>query len=292
MNRLRIWIVILVIWLPSMVFIEHALVPADYRHNILLFLLSTVAAILLTPKPLPNRALMFGLVVLFIAIGILQNGIQDELRNIPLTVTRIAAILLTALIAHQININLHQVEQAIVALAFTDFSPLPTAFSDAQATMYRELQRARHHGRPLSLVLFQVDEKSIEMAIPRVAEEVRQSMVKKFTLAKVARVLDDNLPRFHSFALRNNCFIATMPETTNEEAFQLVESVGAMTAKELGLTVYSGIASLSDEATTFETLVELAEQRMSEARSSQQVIDPRQLRFPVESTSVEQRVEL
>jgi hypothetical protein len=283
---------ILVVWLPLMVSVEHAIVPAVYQHNILLFLLSTVAVVLLTPKPLPNRLVMFGFVLAFITIGILQNGIADEMKSPFLTVIRVGAIMLTAVIAHQINVHLYEVEQAVAALAFTDFSPWPNAFSDAQTTMYRELQRARHHERPLSLVVIQIDDASMKMEIPKVAEEIRLSMTKKFMLAKVAHVLDDNLPRFHSFALRDNCFIAAMPETTTEEASELIQSIGAIAATNLGLTLYSGVASLSSDATTFEALVDLAEQKMNQARTTQHATDPRQLLFPMESSSVEQQAEL
>lgn len=292
MNGLRLWVLILVVWLPLTVSLEHALVPAGYQHNILLFLLSTVAVVLLAPKPLPNRLVMFGFVLAFITIGILQDGIEDELKTPFVTITRVSAIMLTAVIAHRINVHLYEVEQAIAALAFTDFSPLPNSFSDAQSTMYRELQRARHHERPLSLVVIQVGEDAMDQAMPKVAEEMRQSMIKKFMLAKVAHVLDDSLPRFHSFALHKNCFIAAMPETTAEEASDLIQSIGTTAATDLGLTLYSGIASLSNEATTFEALVDLAEQKMNQARASQHTTDPRQLLFPMEPPSVEQQAEL
>ncbi|MCC6454729.1 MAG: hypothetical protein IT328_07280 [Caldilineaceae bacterium] len=292
MNGLRLWVLILVVWLPLMVSIEHAMVPAVYQHNILLFLLSTVAVVLLAPKPLSNRLVMFGFVLAFVTIGILQNGVADEMRSPFLTVIRVGAIMLTAVIAHRINVHLYEVEKAVSALAFTDFSPWPNAFSDAQTAMYRELQRARHHERPLSLVVIEVDETTMEMEIPKVADEIRHSMTKKFMLAKVAHVLDDNLPRFHTFALRDNCFIAAMPETTAEEASELLQSIGVLAATNLGLTIYSGIASLSTEATTFEALVDLAEQKVKQARTSQHPTDPRQMLFPIEPSSVEQQVEL
>jgi GGDEF domain-containing protein len=292
MNGLRLWVLVLVVWLPLMVSIEHSLVPAAYQHNILLFLLSTVTVVLLAPKPLPNRYVLLGFVLAFIGVGILQNGIEDELRNPFLTATRVGAIVLTGLIAHQINIHLYEIERAISAFAFTDFLPWPVTFSDAQTQLYRELQRARHHERPLSLVVLQVDAESMKTAIPRVAEEVRQSMAKRFVFAKFAQVLDDNLPRFHSFALRDDCFIAAMPETTASEAAELIQSIGAIAARDIGLTVYAGVASLSDEATTFEALVELAEQKMAHARTVQQSTDPRQLLFPIDPPSVERQAEL
>ncbi len=286
MNGLRIWVLTLVVWLPLMVSIEHALVPPPYQHNILLFLLSTVAVVLLTPKPLPNRWVLFAFVLAFITLGILQNGIQDELENPFLTSTRVGAIILTGLIAHRININLFEIERAVTAFTFTDFSPLPTAFSDAQTQMYRELQRARHHERPLSLVMLQIDEKSMCSTIPRVIEEVRKSMEKKFVLAKVAHVLDDNLPRFHSFALHKDCFVAAMPETTAVQAAELIQTIGIIAENNLGLTLYSGVASLSDEATTFEALVELAKQKMIQSRIQHEAADPHQLHFPIEPSSV------
>ena len=144
MKSLRVWVLALVVWLPLMVSVEHTLVQVEYRHNILLFLLCTVAVVLLAPKPLPTRLTLFGFVMVFIATGLLQNGIEDELDNLFLTGTRIAAILVTGLIAHQINTHLYRAEEAISAFALSDLAPLPAPFSDAQASMYRELQRARH----------------------------------------------------------------------------------------------------------------------------------------------------
>ena len=285
MNGLRFWVLILVAWLPLMVSVEHALVPPDYQHNILLFLLSTVAVVLLTPKPLPNRWILFAFVVAFIAIGMLHNGIQDEIKNPFLTATRVGAIFLTGLIAHQINLHLYEIERAIAAFAFTDFSPLPTAFSDAQPQMYRELQRARHHERPMALVVLEIDEKSMSSAIPKVVEEVCQQLEKKFVLAKVAHVLDDNLPRFHALALRKDCFIAAMPETTATEAGELMHAIGAIAAKDLGIRLYSGVASLSEDAATFEALVEVAEEKLRHARATEPA-DARQLVFQMETPAV------
>lgn len=273
MNSLRIWVLALVVWLPLMVSVEHTLVLQEYRHNILLFLLCTVAVVLMAPKPLHTRLTVFGLVIAFIAIGILQNGIGDELENLYLTATRIGAIFVTGLIAHQINTHLYRVEEAITAYALSDVAPLPAAFSDAQVGMYRELQRARHHGRPLSLVMLKIDEEEQEQAIPEVAEELRQSMVHKFMLAKLARILNDHLPRFHSFALRDDAFIAALPETSAAEASDLIASLGVLAARELGVTVHAGIASLSDEMTTFESLVDVAEARMKHAQSAPDLPD-------------------
>jgi GGDEF domain-containing protein len=267
MNNLRIWILALVVWLPLTVFVEHTLVLPQYRHNILLFLLSTVAVVLLSPKPLPTRLTIFGFVLAFIATGILQNGYADELENLYLTGTRIGAIMVTGLIAHQINTHLYQVEEAIANLALSDYLPLPAHFADGQTAMYREMQRARHHGRPLSLVMLQMDEPSQQAALPQVAEELRRSMVKKFLLAKVAAVLNDHLPRFHSFALRQDCFVAALPETTSAEALELMRAVNSITSAEVGVTLHAGVASLSDEITTFGSLLELAEERLHQAEA-------------------------
>jgi GGDEF domain-containing protein len=154
--------------------------------------------------------------------------------------------------------------------------------------MYRELQRARHHERPLSLIVLEVDDSSMSVAIPAVAEEIRKSMEKKIMLARVARILDDNLPRFHTFALRNNCFIAAMPETTEEEAAEIIHSVALIAAKDLGVTISSGVAALSDNATTLETLVDLAESKLHEAQVRQSPTDPRQMRLTLESPSRQQ----
>jgi GGDEF domain-containing protein len=291
MNGLRFWVLVLVVWLPLMVAVEHALVPAAYQHNILLLLLSMVAVVLLTPKPLPNRWVLFAIVGAFIGVAMLYNGIEDEIENPFLTSTRVTAILLTGWIAHQINLQLYKIERAIAAFALTDYSPLPTDFADAQPQIYRELQRARHHERPLALVVMQLDEKSATAALPKVVEEVCQSLERKLLLAKVARILDDKLPRFHAVALRKDCFVAAMPETSAAEARELMQGVSAAAATSLNLTLYSGVASLADDANTFETLVELAEQKMYEARTARQSADPRQLLFPMEPSSVEPQAE-
>jgi hypothetical protein len=98
-------------------------------------------------------------------------------------------------------------------------------------------------------------------AVPRLTQEVRETMVRKFIMTKIAEVLDDNLPQFDPVALRDNSFVAILPEATAVEADAIAKTIVEAVEEQLGISLCTGIATLPSDAQTFEELVAAAESR-------------------------------
>lgn len=244
----------------ALVVIELTFVPTAIPFDLLLFVLLAVGVGLFFAARQP-QAYSFTLIVLIIAFLLtktLWTGLPRQIEAFYFMATQAGSLALTGLIAHQVGVHLQSLEAVVNGVTLHNAIPLPAAFTDAQAVMYRELQRARHHERPLSVVMLQVDKGAMQAAIPTVSAEIQQAMMARYILSKVAQILDEELPNFDPVALRDNCFITVLPEATAADAAEIAQRLSAAIEAQTGLKLQTGTATLLDEAMTFEELIESA----------------------------------
>ena len=271
MKRLRYWTAILSIWLIFFFNIERILLEAKV-NLIQSYTYIFVALMLLLPLMFPRlRGTLFAILVgLSVSVFLILWYNQPILRKLPLlamsdvtnitllTIIQVSAIILTSLLARQINAVLMEFEEVIANITFNHIGARPKPFDQAQGGMYRELKRARYYQRPLSVVALSVDEASIQANLPRVVKEVQQGLMKEYVLAKMGRILDQKLHHFNVIALRDNAFVIVLPEASkieaNETALHLEEALKA----QMDVALQIGSASFPDDAITFEKLIEQA----------------------------------
>jgi len=143
------------------------------------------------------------------------------------------------------------------------------------------VKRARRYERPLTVLALSIDKESFSVPTSRMVEEVQQAMMKEYTLAGISRVLDDNLQSFDTIALRDNCFIVVLPETTVDRVPQIGQRLEMEIKDKTGIQVDVGAASFPKEAMTFESLIELA---MANAKRTEDT------RFPTISPHKQQTI--
>lgn len=177
---------------------------------------------------------------------------------LPLTVTQVAAIILTGLLARQVLRAMQEFEGVIANITFGHIGKLPQLFSEGQGAMYREVKRSRRYHRPLAVIALKVDESDIQVAIPKMVQEVQQTMMRQYVMAGISRILDDNMHDFDTIALRDNHFILVLPEIAPDEAARVANQLRDAIKDRMKLTLQVGTAVFPDEAMTFESLVELA----------------------------------
>ena len=264
MNGLRFWILVLLAWLIVLIAIEHPAVSIALRLNAYIFVAITVIMTLIMPKlKQPHYAfLLGGLTISFVAVEVFQSREFGQVGSFYLITTYTCAVILTGLIARRVSGRIADLEGAISQLTFNHIGEPPTSFKDAQGVMYQELQRARRFERPLSVVMLRLDRDSMQAALPRIVRDVQRSLMKEFVLAKVARSLDNNLERFNMIALRDDCFVAILPETNSGDAEKTALRLQEAVEKDLNIQLHSGTASVPGDAITFEALIEQAEQRI------------------------------
>ncbi|MBV7336993.1 hypothetical protein KFU94_53950 [Chloroflexi bacterium TSY] len=279
MNGLRFWILILLAWLVALIAIEHPLVPADMRLNAYIFVAVSVILTLMIPRVKnPYYAFVLGLLILaFILTEVYQVRDLDQVTSFYLTLTYASAILLTGLITRRLGQRIFDLESFIADTTFAHIGPYPKLYEESRGVMYEEVQRARRYERPLSAVMLKFDEQTIKTALPKVVRDIQRSLTKEFLLAKMAHTLDDNLHSFNPIALQNDCFVAFLPETTEQEAEQIALRLQDAIEQSLNIRLQSGVASLSHECVTFETLMDNAKQQLKHGRAplkKHQLIQP------------------
>lgn len=260
MHHLRLWVIVLTVWLIFIFNIERINSPINVRSYTYIFV--ALAAVIALAFPRARRlsylALLFIPAPSFLLFKAIWRGDTVLGYALPLTVTQVSAILFTGLITRQISYGLRDVEQLINTITSGYIGKLPKAFSEAEGLIYKELRRARRHQRPLSVVTLRVDPESIQVTLPKITEEVQRAMMNEYVLARITRILDQNVTDFGTIALRDNHFIVVLPETPGSDAPLVAKNLQQAIQKELDIQLFTGTASFPNDAVTFEALVERA----------------------------------
>lgn len=285
MRRLRFWVIVTGVWLTFFFNIER-IIYDQFDANIIrsdTYIFVTIVA--LVPLLLPRLSNFSFSSILIIATALFlyvwyQNPRwgQSVVMNYPqanaismLTILQINAIILTGLLSRQISYSTNEFEDVIAKITFGHIGARPAPFAEEQSDMYREVRRAARYGRPLVMVAIKIDEESVQLPLPAVVKDVQNAMMKEFTLASIAKSLDENLLSFDIIALRDNYFIVTMPETSAQDISPTVQRLENAIKDKLGIAVRVGAASFPNEAVTFEHLVELAIEKADPLQQSQSI---------------------
>jgi GGDEF domain-containing protein len=265
MNRLRLWITLLILWLIFFFNIERINSPINIRSYTYIFVAIVVAVTLALPR-LQRISFLFLITIpvpifLWLKATIEKGTWYDNLLNgysLPLTVTQVSAIILTGLLARQILYGLREFEDVIAHITFGYIGKPPKPFAEGQSAMYKEVKRARRYHRPLSVIALRINEADVQVAIPQITKDIQQAMIHEYVMAGVARTLDENMHDFDTIAVHNNHFILVLPELSNEEVKRLAAQLVDTVKDKMKVRLQAGTASFPDEAVTFENLVEAA----------------------------------
>ena len=266
MKRMRLLVAILIIWLFFFYNIERLSRSVNITRVAYTFVpIMAILTILVSRlRKVPLGVLLVGPVPIFLVLKA-WAGFRVWGSAIPLTVTEICVIALTTIMARWVSNGLSEFENAIANITIGQVGKLPQPFSMGQGEMYREVRRARHHQRPLTLMAVGVEEESIQVALDRMVQEVQQAMMKQYVLSGVARTLCDELEDYNIIAQRNDHFFALLPEVTPGKSSDLIERLRKAVSEQVGVALQIGIASFPEDAVTFESLVEKAAEEMDPA---------------------------
>lgn len=285
MKSLRFWIITLILWLIFFFNIERINSPINIRAYTYIFVTGMVVMTLILPRL--QRIPFFVLLVTPIPVYLWLKATAEKgdwFANLiqgyalPLTITQVAAIILTGLLARQILRALQEFEEVINHITFGHIGKLPQPFSEGQSAMYREVKRSRRYHRPLAVIALKVKENDIQLAIPKMVQEVQQTMMRQYVMAGISRILDDNMHDFDTIALRDNNFILVLPEIAPDEANCIANKLEDAVKEKMKINLQVGTAVFPDEAMTFESLVELALQNTE--KSMEVSIQPKRLANP------------
>jgi GGDEF domain-containing protein len=275
MKRIRLPVAVLIMGLFLFYSIERVSKSVNISQVAYIFLPAAAALMLLVPAlHKVNVWLVLGLASgAFLALEAwLGNGLGVGL---PLLVTQVVAIVGTLLLARRVSMGVHEFEHSVVNISLGHFAERRTR----QGEIYREVQRARAHHRPLMLVALKADEASVQVALDRMVQEAQQAMIKQYVQAGISKVLSDELDDYNIVARRRDHFILVLPEMTSDKLPGLLSRLRKVVTERTGVTLKMGTASLSKDLTTFDGLIERAVETMEAEEAPARPARPTTLAF-------------
>jgi GGDEF domain-containing protein len=267
MKRMRFLVAMLIIWLFLFYNIERLSKPVNLTGVAYTFV--PIVAALTISVPRLRRVPLWVLLGVPIPIFLVLKacaGFPVWGMAMPLTMTELCVIAVTIILARWVSNGVGEFESAIAHITIGEVDRLVESFSTGQAEMYREIRRARHHQRPLALMAVGVEDKSIQVALERMVQEVQRAMMKRYVLSDVARTLCHGLEDYNVVAQTNDHFLILLPEVASEQLADLVGRLRQVVSEQVGVTLQVGTASFPDDAVTFDSLVEKAVREMNGER--------------------------
>ena len=278
MKRMRFLVAMLIIWLFLFYNIERLSKPVNLTGVAYTFV--PIVAALTISVPRLRRVPLWVLLGVPIPIFLVLKawaGYPVWGMAMPFTVTEICVIATTIILARWVSNGVGEFESAIAHITIGEVDRLVEPFSTGQAEMYREIRRARHHQRPLALMAVGVEERSIQVVLDRMVQEVQRVMMKRYVLSDVARTLCHRLEDYNVVAQTNDHFLILLPEVASEQLADLVGRLRQVVSEQVGVALQIGTASFPDDAVTFESLVEKAVEEMNGKKKPESSLRPQRL---------------
>lgn len=146
------------------------MMPTFQRRSIVLLILPTLA--------------LYGVVLALDPKRQLFGGIHTYV-----TFTTLFLLTITLFLAYRVGQALEEFTQAVEEITFSSKGEYLRTLSEAHDLVQLEMISSRRHQRPLSLVMLQADGSSLNMLTHRLVQDVQRSMMQRYVLVTVARVL-------------------------------------------------------------------------------------------------------
>ena len=262
----RQWFIVLTIWLVFFFNIERVIHPVDITKYTYVFVVLVALIILLFPNSqrIPLWLLMGVPSVLLI---LMQIWVKDPIlgAEFPVTVTEVSSIVLTGLLARQMNRHLFEFEEAVSKIAINYVGSHIADFDEEQTIMYRELKRARLYERPLSMLMIKFTPDSLNLQLPHLVQTYKDSLINQMAMAAVVKVLDNNLFDTDIIAQLRDTLVLLLPELASKDIEKVSQKIRDTVKRETGFDLWIGAANYPDNAVTFERLLNHTKEELEAA---------------------------
>lgn len=219
--------------------------------------------------------LLYGIVLALDPKRQLVGGIHTYI-----TFTSLFLLSVTLVLTYRVGQALEEFVQAIEEITFSSKGERLRTQSEADDLVQLEMISSRRHQRPLSVVMLQADASSLNMLTHRLVQDVQRSMMQRYVLVTVTRVLSKYMRRTDMIieGKKLGRFVMLAPETTEAEAQELGERMAQLAHDKLGVEASYSSATFPEHALTFEDLLNMAEQRLREQNTLEQpLVEPEEV---------------
>ena len=253
-------------------FIQFGLSANVLNFSPYFFAVLTTAIILSILAPTLQRwSLLVALGLTVIAYIVLWFALGGALSGDQFTILALELVFLVAgmMLAREITLSFHEMEQTIDKLIFATFSGRALLFEEAAKVIQTELARSRRYNRPLSLVIIEPEQDAVGAEFQPVSrvntgQEIQKQLARRYVMAQIAEILDKEARNTDTIVKQDkpDRFIILCPETQTSNTNPLIRRVVEKTRAQVGVQVGFGVAAFPEEAMTFEELLQKAEEKM------------------------------
>jgi GGDEF domain-containing protein len=275
MTRLRYSVLSVLITLVLFFNIERLTLGTQELVNIHTFVYlygTAVVCVVLLYRPISRvgRGALLGAVTALYLILRLTLFRDDPLvggLNTYVTITELSLLALLAVLAHWCARHLRDFEEAVALITFGDIYRRVPPLEEALEEVQLELARSRRYQSPLSVFVVAPDPVSAQANLHRAIQEVQRTMVRRYVLAGIARVISTVLRRTDLVVeeRQHGRFVILSPETPLEGSEVVTERIRRAVIEQLGIGVTIGVATFPDDALTFDELLRKAEGELDAA---------------------------
>lgn len=260
MNHHRVWIAGTFVWLFTLFNIERICEPVNLASFV--YALATLGAVaLLIIRPLRDISLRWTVPVSLLVFLVTKCwlGYTVSLETLPITLVEALAIGGTLFLARRIGHHADAFTETTSELLQTVRGRGVPELADVEPAMQREIRRARRYERPLTVVTVRPHDPSLGAALHALVAQLEEDLVGRYAQGRLAELLLNETKSNDLVAWNGSNFVLMLPETTREQATQMIQRVSRRINSQLGFRVESGMADFPTDEITWSGLIEAAE---------------------------------
>lgn len=196
-----------------------------------------------------------------------------------LTLLELAAVLITAALAHRVGLLTADFVETVRGLFLSDLDGRVHPSDQTETLIKREMQSARRRNYPLSILLVEADTAGSTVELNATAREIQRLLIQRLGLVRLTRLLALNLRPSDSIVeeIGQRRWLLMTSEVQRAQAATILQRLNDQTKRQFGIRLRYGAASFPEEGLTFEDLMTKAEQDLKTghaARNGDGNIDP------------------
>ena len=274
MRNLRYSFVILLLWMVFFFNIERLNIVGNNTIN-LASIVYVVGAFVMTIGVMPliqriSLEVFLAVTAAFylLTMGVVKSGAFNDIQ-LYLTLIGLMFVIGTAFLSYRLGKGLHVLQQTIELVTMDSVGGRLHGLEESQDRLFVELDHSLRTERPLSLILMAVDTSDNKQHNDHFLQEMQRSLIQRYVLTSTARGIMRYLRKTNLVVadLDPSRLIIIAPETNAQDAHALSERIKAVIHERFEMSPQTGVATIPDDALTFEDLRSVAENNLDNGQN-------------------------
>src|SRR5690606_13005648 len=269
MFKLRLLVALTIWWLFLFFNVER--MDSTLNLTPVVYVLVPVAAVMtVLIKQISTKNALYTIAPALIVYAVMKRLLGFTLleRSLAVTFTEMTSIVITLLLVREVLIALQDFEDTIDHITFRQLGLPPRVYESPDAEdLYREVKRSRRFQHPLSLLVIKPQLDASSVRLNDLMLDLQRAMSARYFQARLVKFLSEELRDTDLVAIDGDDFVVLLPETSEQDASDILGRLGRQAYHELGIDLAAGLASFPDQALTFTALMEAARRSAGDAES-------------------------